>query len=118
MGAGICGTGPTHYDSTVTLTKLVQKIARFRDKFYQLLLDSLDTDFGRQLKAEAEKLKQPFGGVRQSLNQAIAAERALHLQERRLAVLFAAMGYPAAARARRVAEISPITRSASTSRAT
>ena len=100
MGAGICGTGPTHYDSTVTLTKLVQKIARFRDKFYQLLLDSLDTDYGRKLKAESEKLRQPFGGVRQSLNQAIAGERALHLQERRLAVLFAAMGYPNAARAR------------------
>ncbi len=100
MGAGICGTGPTHYDSTVTLTKLVQKIARFRDKFYEQLLETLDTPFGKQLKAEAQKLKQPFGGVRQSLNQAIAAERALHLQERRLAVLFAAMGYPAAARAR------------------
>lgn len=100
MGAGICGTGPTYYDSTVTLSKLVQKIARFRDRFYQKLLDDLKGEHGERLRAEAKKLKQAFGGVRQSLNGAIASERALHLQERRLAVLFAAMGYAAAARER------------------
>lgn len=102
MGSGISGTGPTHYDSTVTLTKLVGKIARFRDKFYQKLLDGLPGQHGEKLRAESAKLKQPFGSVRQSLNQAIAGERAFHLQERRLAIFFAAMGYPVAARQRAI----------------
>ncbi len=110
MGAGICGTGPTHYDSSVTLSKLVQKIARFRDRFYQSLLDNLKGDHGDRLRAEAKKLKQAFGGVRQSLNGAIASERAFHLQERRLAVLFAAMGYAVAARERAVAIPAPAAR--------
>ena len=110
MGSGISGSGPTHYDSSVTLAKLVQKIARFRDKFYQKMLDSLPGSHGQRLRAEASKLKQPFGGVRQSLNRAIAAERALHLQERRLAILFSAMGYPATARARAHAIPAPATR--------
>jgi len=103
MGAGISGTGPTHYDSNTTLTKLVGKIARFRDKFYQKLLDGLPGAHGEKLRAESAKLKQPFGGVRQSLNQAIAGERAYHLQERRLAIFFAAMGYPTVARQRAMA---------------
>jgi hypothetical protein len=110
MGSGISGSGPTHYDSTVTLAKLVQKIARFRDKFYQRLLESLPGGHGSRLRAEAAKLKQPFGGVRQSLNRAIAAERALHLQERRLAIFFSAMGYTNAARERASAIPAPATR--------
>ena len=110
MGAGISGTGPTHYDSTVTLSKLVQKIARFRDRFYQQLLDKLPGEHGERLRAEAVKLKQPFGGVRQALNQAIASERAYHLQERRLAVFFAAMGYSKAARDRAAAIPAPAAR--------
>lgn len=100
MGAGMSGSGPTAHDSTVTLAGLVGGIARYRDEFYQQLLKVLATPHGDRLRAEAARLKQPFAGVRQFLNAAIAGERALHLQERRLGVLFAAMGYPAAARAR------------------
>ena len=110
MGAGICGTGPTYYDSTVTLAQLVQKIARFRDRFYQKLLDALPGEHGERLRSESKKLKQPFGGVRQSLNGAIASERAFHLQERRLAILYAAMGYPTAARLRSAAIPAPAAR--------
>ncbi len=100
MGAGVSGSGPAVYDSSVTLTTLVQRIARYRDEFYKRLLEQLPGAQGERLRAEAQKLKQPFAGVRQFLNQSIATERALHLQERRLAMLFAAMGYPAAARER------------------
>lgn len=100
MGAGVSGSGPGFYDSTVTLPKLVSRIARYRDDFYQHLLRTLSGHHGERLRAEAEKLKQPFAGVRQHLNQAIASERALHLQERRLGILFSAMGYPNAARER------------------
>ena len=97
MGAGVSGAGPTYHDSTVTLSGLVQRIARYRDEFYKRLLVAVPGPHGERLREEAARLKQPFAGVRQYLNQAIAAERALHLQERRLALLFAAMGYPAVA---------------------
>ncbi|MFO0937207.1 MAG: hypothetical protein U0798_11915 [Gemmataceae bacterium] len=100
MGAGICGSGPTSFDSETTLTKLVPRIARYRDEFYKKLLAALPGSHGDRLREEAERLKQPFAAVRQFLNQAIASERALHLQERRLALLFAGMGYPNAARTR------------------
>ncbi len=98
MGAGVSGSGPNYHDSTVTLSKLVPRIARYRDGFYQKLLKDLPGQHGDRLRNEAEKRKQPFAGVRQFLNQAIAGQRASHLQERRLAQLFAAMGYPSAAR--------------------
>ncbi|MDB5305993.1 MAG: hypothetical protein JWO38_195 [Gemmataceae bacterium] len=98
MGAGVSGTGPNYYDSTITLSKLVPRIARYRDGFYQRLLKELPGPHGDRLREEAEKRKQPFAGVRQFLNQAIAGQRAAHLQDRRLAQLFAAMGYPKAAR--------------------
>lgn len=98
MGAGVSGAGPNFHDSTVTLSKLVPRIARYRDAFYQRLLKQLPGAHGERLRAEAEKRKQPFAGVRQFLNQAISTQRATHLQDRRLAQFYAAMGYPAAAR--------------------
>lgn len=98
MGAGVSGTGPNYYDSVVTLSKLVPRIARYRDAFYQRLLKALPGPHGDRLREEAEKRRQPFAGVRQFLNQAIAGQRAAHLQDRRLAQFFAAMGYPRAAR--------------------
>jgi hypothetical protein len=98
MGAGVSGSGPTYHDSSVTLSKLVPRIARYRDAFYQRLLKALPNPHGERLREEAEKRQQPFAGVRQYLNQAIATQRAAHLQDRRLAQLYAAMGYPTAAR--------------------
>lgn len=98
MGAGVSGAGPTYHDSSVTLSRLVPRIARYRDAFYQRLLKELPGAHGARLREEAEKRQQPFAGVRQYLNQAIATQRASHLQDRRLAQLYAAMGYPTAAR--------------------
>jgi hypothetical protein len=98
MGAGVSGSGPNFHDSSVTLSKLVPRIARYRDEFYKQLLKALPGAHGERLRTEAEKRKQPFAGVRQFLNQAIATQRASHLQDRRLAQFYAAMGYPAAAR--------------------
>jgi hypothetical protein len=99
MGAGVSGSGPSYHDSSVTLSKLVPRIARYRDAFYRTLLKALPGPHGERLREEAEKRQQPFAGVRQFLNQAIATQRAAHLQDRRLAQLYAAMGYPTAARA-------------------
>jgi hypothetical protein len=100
MGAGVSGAGPSYHDSSVTLSKLVPRIARYRDEFYKKLLEQLPGEHGKRLRAESEARKQPFAGVRQFLNQAIATQRASHLQDRRLAQLHAAMGYPNAARRR------------------
>ena len=44
MGAGVSGAGPNYHDSTVTLSKLVPRIARYRDAFYQRLLKQLPGD--------------------------------------------------------------------------
>jgi hypothetical protein len=110
MGAGISGSGPNTYDSGTTLATLVPRVARFRDGFYKRLLAAVSGPHGERLRAEAEKLKQPFAAVRQFLNAAIATERALHLQERRLGLFFAALGYPAAARDRLARILTPATR--------
>ena len=101
MGAGVSGSGPSYHDSSVTLSRLVPRIARYRDAFYQRLLKALPGPHGERLRDEAKTRQQPFAGVRQYLNQAIATQRAAHLQDRRLAQLYAAMGYPAAAQASR-----------------
>ncbi|MGL6075974.1 MAG: hypothetical protein ACRC8S_17595 [Fimbriiglobus sp.] len=110
MGAGVSGSGPTYHDSDVTLTGLVANIARYRDEFYKQLLNKVPGTHGVRLKDEATRFRQPFATVRQYLNQSIAADRALHLQERRLALLFASMGYPVAARLRAANIPAPATR--------
>ena len=38
MGSGVSGNRPDAHDSTVTLATLVQKIANYRDTFYERLL--------------------------------------------------------------------------------
>jgi len=98
MASGVCGSGPTTHDSTVTLSTLVPRIAKYREGFYTQLLPTVPGKHGTRLQAEAKLLKQPFGGVRQALNQYLANQRALQLQQRHLALLFADIGYPEAAR--------------------
>ena len=100
MAAGISGSGPMHHDSGVTLSNLVPRIARYRDHFYERLLAGLHNPIGDLLREEAKRLRQPFGHVRQSLNQALTQQRATQLQERRLALMFAQMGFPQASRTR------------------
>lgn len=100
MASMLSGSGPSAHDSAVTLSTIVPKIAKLRDEFYHQLINSLEEPAAGRLKADAEKTRQPFGGVRQSLNQAIAQDRAMHLQERHLAVLFAVLGFPAESRDR------------------
>lgn len=100
MAAMLCGAGPTSHDSGTTLSTLVPRIARLRDQFYQRLLNGLEEPRAVRLQEDATKTRQPFGGVRQSLNQALAQDRAAHLQERQLAVLFAILGFPDESRGR------------------
>jgi hypothetical protein len=98
MGAGTSGAGPNTHDSTVTLAILVPKIAKNREIFYAKLLERIGGEHGKRLKKEAEITRQPFGGVRQALNQHLGQHRALHMQRRHLALFLAELGYAASSR--------------------
>ena len=106
MGSGISGDRPDAHDSTATLATLVQKIAVYRDAFYEQLLKTLDGAHAERLRAEAVAMRQPFGGARQHFNHYLARRRALQLQHVHLAQLFAAIGYSEAAV--RQAEVVPV----------
>jgi hypothetical protein len=107
MAAGTSGTGPTTFDSTVTLSKLVPRIARYRDAFYKRLIAGIGGEHGEKLRIESQKFRQPFGSARQHLNQELARQRAVELQETHVALAFAEMGYPEASR-KRAAGISAV----------
>ena len=92
MGSGVSGNPPDCHDSTVTLATLVQKIAGHRDDFYDRMLRRLEGRRRQRLEAEAARLKQPFGGTRQHVNQYIARLRAEQLQRYHLAEVYARLG--------------------------
>ncbi len=98
MASGMTGNGPEAHDSSVTLATLIPRIAKYRDAFYEKLLESLSGELSDRLRGEAQRLHQPFAGARQHLNYQIARYRAEQLQRMALAALFARMGYPDAAR--------------------
>src|SRR5207244_4147743 len=98
MAAGVSGAGPTTHDSSTTLSTLVPRIAQYREAFYQDLLEGRSDSHGKRLRDEAATTRQPFGGARQFLNQYLARHRALQLQQRHLALLFADIGYPESSR--------------------
>ena len=98
MASGVCGDGPTAHDSDARLATLVPEVARYRDTFYGRLLETVGGDHGDLLRAEAKRLKQPFGGIRQHLNQELAKQRAAQLQNHELSILLAEMGFPDASR--------------------
>ncbi len=98
MAAGVSGAGPDTHDSSVTLSNLTPRIAKYRDAFYNQLLGRLSGSHAQRLREEAKLTRQPFGAARQALNQYLARERALQLQRRRLALFFAELGDAAASR--------------------
>ncbi len=97
MAAGISGWGPAAHGAEATLAERMPPVARCRDAFYEQLLKSASGPHGERLRHEALRTKQPFGGVRQHLNQYLARARAFQLQQRRLSLLFAHLGYADAA---------------------
>ncbi|MDX1945914.1 MAG: hypothetical protein SFU86_10995 [Pirellulaceae bacterium] len=97
MASGISGEGPATFDSTITLSKLLPKIARYRDDFYERLFKRLSGPHLERLRAEAAERRQPFGGARQHLNAQLARQRAAQLEHVHLARIFARMGHPLAA---------------------
>jgi len=98
MASGISGEGPATFDSSITLSKLLPKIARYRDEFYERLFTKVSGRHAARLKVEAAERRQPFGGARQHLNAQLARQRASQLEHVHLARIFARMGHTAAAR--------------------
>jgi hypothetical protein len=98
MAAGTSGGSPSAHDSSATLTSLMPGIARYREAFYQNLLTRVPAPHQARLREEAATTRQPFGAARQHLNQFISRQRAVQVQQRYLALIFAEMGYPEASR--------------------
>ncbi|MDR3182015.1 MAG: hypothetical protein LBT89_03695 [Planctomycetaceae bacterium] len=97
MGSGVCGDTPGTYTSETSLNDLMPIIAGYRDQFYEMLLVMMPDKMKPRIKAEQERLFQPFGGCRQALNRQMAKRRADQLQRMHLARLYARLGYPEAA---------------------
>ncbi len=98
MAAGISGSSRSAHDSFTTLATLMPRIARYRDAFYTNLLARAGGAHADRLRQEVATTRQPFGRARQHLNEYLARHRALQLQQRHLALLYADMGYPEAGR--------------------
>jgi hypothetical protein len=92
MASGISGEGPGTFDSTMTLAKLLPRIAKYRDDFYERLFKKTTGEHAERLRVEAEERRQPFGGARQHLNAQLARRRASQLEHVHLARIFARMG--------------------------
>ncbi|MBI3407870.1 MAG: hypothetical protein HY040_05880 [Planctomycetes bacterium] len=105
MAAGVSGAGPQTYDSTVNLSNLVPRIARYREAFYAGLLDKVAGVHGERLRHEAQTSRQAFAGARQHLNQYLGRQRAWQVQQRHLALLLAEIGFPSAIRRQLVSHI-------------
>ncbi len=98
MAAAVTGRSPQAHDSSVTQATLMPRIAQFREAFYAQLLAGIPGAHGERLRAEAQLTRQPFGAARRHLNQRLARQRALQLQQRHLALFLAELGYPSASR--------------------
>lgn len=97
MASGISGEGPGAHDSSVTLAKLLPRIAKYRDAFYEQLMQRTSGEHRERLLNEAAQKRQPFGGARQHLNAQLARARASQLEHVHLARIFARLGHVEAA---------------------
>ncbi len=98
MASGISGWGPACHDSTTNLSKLMPRIAAYRDKFYRQLLGKIGRHHRDRLAEEALIRHQPFGAARQHLNAQLTETRARQLEHIHLGQVFAFMGHHDAAR--------------------
>ncbi len=98
MASSISGSGPQTFDSSVSLTVLLPVVARYRDRFYQFVLETTDGGRRERLERLARKSRQPFGHVRHELNMYLSRYGAQQVQHRQLSWLYASMGFEAASR--------------------
>jgi hypothetical protein len=98
LASGISGWGPGAFASDVSLTKLVPRVAAYRDAFYADLIKKIKGKHGQRLREESKRFHQPFGAVRSFLNQYVARQRADQIERHHLSLLFARMGQSEASR--------------------
>ncbi|QDT65388.1 hypothetical protein [Calycomorphotria hydatis] len=98
MASAISGSGPTAHDSTTSLTTLLPEVAQLRDQFYEWLMSIAPESQQARLMRELEQYRQPFGRVRQYLNLFLAEYGARQVQSQHVAIQYARLGYPNAAR--------------------
>lgn len=98
MASGISGWGPACHDSSTNLSKLMPRIAKYRDEFYRQLIGQIDREHRDRLAEEALIRHQPFGAARQHLNTQLTETRARQLEHIHLGQVFAFMGHHDAAR--------------------
>jgi hypothetical protein len=97
MAAGLSGHGPGSLQASLPLAELLPRIAGYRDEFYRWLLTTVPAGHRRRLEEEAERMRQPFGGVRRHINAVLAGQRARQVENVALASIFARLGRAAAA---------------------
>lgn len=100
MASAMSGHGPGSLDSGVKLATLVPRIAKLRDNFYNHCFNGITGHHQKRLSEESERLRQPFAGARQHLNQSITKHRAEQLQIRHVAYFLADIGASHQARER------------------
>ena len=101
MASGMTGDGPGAIDSTVKLGQLLPRIATYRDKFYEMLLQRRrveSPEHAERLEAQRREMRQSFGRVRQHLNRSLALRRGRQHVAVRLADLYANLGFSATAK--------------------
>ena len=104
MASAISGSGPGYYDSETSLSTLLPIVAGLRDNYYESLLQTMSGAKKRRHIQILKETHQPYGHVRHGLNMYLADYGARQVQLRELALLYARMGYPVAAR-RKAAQI-------------
>src|SRR5262245_42611077 len=57
MATGICGFGPETHDSSVTLSNLVPRVARYREAFYDALIKRLPDKHAARLRKEGKRTR-------------------------------------------------------------
>lgn len=97
MAAGLSGRGPGAHHAGLPLAELLPRIAGYRDDFYRWLLATLPPAHRERLESEAQRFRQPFGGVRRHINATLAARRARQVENVALAAVLARIGRAEAA---------------------
>ncbi len=97
MASGLSGHGPGALQASLSLAELLPRIASYRDEFYRRLLTALPADHRQRLEDEAQRMRQPFGGVRRHINAVLAGRRARQVENVALAAVLARLGRAAAA---------------------
>ena len=63
MAAGISGRGPGAYESEMSLSDLLPRIAQYRDEFYEFVLQLMSPQHRQRIDRESETRHQSFGAV-------------------------------------------------------